>query len=127
MSAPALLVNVVQKAVDDPSWGDDRNNPDAEENIALMLRTWRARKWPIVHVRHLSPEPDSTYRPGQEGCEFKPHATGADDGSSGGSRFHPDGGERGCGGRSAAAPGDGSDRWRVDKHAFDVAGFASAL
>jgi nicotinamidase-related amidase len=25
-----------------------------------------------LHVRHLSREPGSTYRPGQEGCEFKP-------------------------------------------------------
>lgn len=25
----------------------------------------------MIHVRHVSTEPQSTYRPGQEGCEFK--------------------------------------------------------
>ena len=71
MSAPALLVIDVQKAIDDPSWGSDRNNPDAEKNIRTLLEHWRARRWPVFHVRHLSREPRSTYRPGQPGAEFK--------------------------------------------------------
>ena len=29
------------------------------------------QRWPIVHVRHESRDPDSTYRPGQPGCDFK--------------------------------------------------------
>lgn len=74
MNAPALLIIDVQKAIDDPSWGDDRNNPDAEANIARLLDAWRARGWPIFHVRHASREPQSTYRPGQSGFEFKPEA-----------------------------------------------------
>jgi nicotinamidase-related amidase len=68
---PAFVVIDVQRAIDDPSWGSDRNNPDAEANIARILAHWRARGWPLVHVRHLSREPHSTYRPGQPGCEFK--------------------------------------------------------
>jgi len=69
----ALLVVDVQKAIDDPSWGQ-RNNPDAEINIAALLEAWRASGRPIYHVRHDSSEPDSTYRPGQPGHEFKPEA-----------------------------------------------------
>jgi len=68
---PALIIIDVQKAIDDPSWGADRNNPDCEANIARLLAHWRSRDWPVFHVRHLSREPESTYRPGQPLCEFK--------------------------------------------------------
>jgi nicotinamidase-related amidase len=73
-SAPALLVIDVQKAIDDPSWGTDRNNPGAEDNIARLLAHWRHRSWPVFHVRHVSRDPNSTYRPGQTGADFKPEA-----------------------------------------------------
>lgn len=66
----ALLIIDVQKAIDHPSWGM-RNNPQAEQNIGCLLATWRKAQKPIIHVRHISREPASTYRPGQEGCEFK--------------------------------------------------------
>lgn len=70
----ALIVIDVQKAIDHPKWVKvgPRNNPDAERNIARLLTCWRDREWPIFHVRHDSREPDSPYRPGQEGNEFKP-------------------------------------------------------
>jgi len=71
---PALIVIDVQRAIDDPSWGSDRNNPNAEENIAALLAHWRSSGWPIFHVRHASTEPNSTYRPGQPGFEFKREA-----------------------------------------------------
>ncbi|HYM62999.1 MAG TPA: cysteine hydrolase family protein [Thermoanaerobaculia bacterium] len=66
----ALLIIDLQKAIDDPSWGV-RNNPAAEDNIAALLSAWRSGGRPVVHVRHLSREPLSTYRPGQPGCDFK--------------------------------------------------------
>src|SRR6266508_2777266 len=68
---PALIIIDVQYAIDDPGWGRDRNNPDAEVNIAKLLARWRERAWPIWHVRHVSSDPKSTYRPGQPGAEFK--------------------------------------------------------
>ena len=66
----ALLLIDMQKAIDDPSWGV-RNNPDAEENVRLLLAHWRATSRPVIHVRHVSRLPDSTYRDGQPGVEFK--------------------------------------------------------
>ena len=69
----ALLVIDVQKAIDHPSWGQ-RNNPEAEKNIAALLAAWRGAGRPVYHVRHDSSEPGSTYRPGQPGHEFKPEA-----------------------------------------------------
>lgn len=74
--APALVIVDVQKAIDDPQWTrrGARNNPDAERNIARLLETWRGRGFPIYHVRHDSRYPDSAYRPGQPGHDFKPEA-----------------------------------------------------
>jgi nicotinamidase-related amidase len=72
----ALLVIDLQRAIDDPSWGV-RNNPDAEENVARLLAAWRARRMPVYHIRHDSTEPQSTYRPGQRGHEFKPETAPA--------------------------------------------------
>jgi|SRR5215813_6604762 len=66
-----LLLIDLQKAIDHPSWGQ-RNNPEAEQNIGRLLEQWRARDWPVWHVRHDSMKPQSTYRPGQAGNEFKP-------------------------------------------------------
>ena len=67
----ALLVIDLQKAIDHPSWGE-RNNPEAEKNVALLLEQWRATDRPIYHIRHDSIEPNSHYRPNQPGHEFKP-------------------------------------------------------
>jgi len=67
----ALVIIDVQTAIDDPSWGR-RNNPQAEARIADLLAAWRATQRPIIHVRHMSREPQSTYRPNQPGNEFKP-------------------------------------------------------
>jgi nicotinamidase-related amidase len=67
----ALIVIDLQKAIDNPSWGE-RNNPDAEKNVAALLRAWRVSARPVYHIRHDSTEPASHYRPGQPGNDFKP-------------------------------------------------------
>ncbi|HXQ41133.1 MAG TPA: cysteine hydrolase family protein [Candidatus Udaeobacter sp.] len=72
----ALLVIDLQKAIDDPRWSKDgpRNNPEAEANIARLLASWRKAGRPIFHIRHDSTEPQSAYRPGQPGNDFKAEA-----------------------------------------------------
>ncbi|HMK38148.1 MAG TPA: cysteine hydrolase family protein [Bacteroidota bacterium] len=66
----ALILIDLQKAIDHPSWGE-RNNPGAEENVGRLLAHWRSTGRPVIHVRHLSRFPTSTYRDGQPGVEFK--------------------------------------------------------
>jgi nicotinamidase-related amidase len=69
----ALIVIDLQKAIDHPSWGE-RNNPEAEKNVAALLAAWRSAGRPVYHIRHDSSEPASHYRPGQPGHDFKPEA-----------------------------------------------------
>lgn len=72
-SDTALLVIDVQKGFDNPGWGA-RNNPDAEERIADLLAAWRATGRPVIHVQHLSLEPQSTLREDAPGHAFKAEA-----------------------------------------------------
>ena len=71
MNAPALLIVDMQVGM---TWPDSgvRNNPGAEAAVAGLLRAWRARGAPIVHVRHVSRTPGSPFWPGQPGAEFQP-------------------------------------------------------
>ncbi len=69
----ALIVIDMQKGFDDPVWGQ-RNNPQAESNIARLLADWRHAKRHVYHVQHMSTNPRSPLRPGQEGNDFKPAA-----------------------------------------------------
>jgi nicotinamidase-related amidase len=62
----ALIVIDVQQAVLDPRWGE-RNNPDAESNIARLLAAWRGSGRPIRHVVHDSVESNSLLRPDSPG------------------------------------------------------------
>ena len=71
MSAPALLIVDMQVGMSlaDP---EVRNNPGAEAAIADLLQAWRARRAPVVHIRHVSRTPGSPFWPGQPGAEFQP-------------------------------------------------------
>jgi nicotinamidase-related amidase/quinol monooxygenase YgiN len=67
---PALVIIDMQKGMQLPAAGT-RNNPEAEGNIAKLLGAWRRVGAPVVHVRHVSREPASLFRPGQPGIEFQ--------------------------------------------------------
>lgn len=69
----ALLIIDVQKAIDAGYHAVEgpRNNPSAEQNISRLLAAWRQDKRPIIHIRHDSTFPTSSYQPGQDGNNFK--------------------------------------------------------
>ena len=69
----ALLLVDVQQGLDDPRYGV-RNNPDAERRIADLLAAWRVTGRPVIHVQHLSLEPQSPLRADAPGHAFKPEA-----------------------------------------------------
>lgn len=73
MAAVLLLVDI-QKGLDDPKFGA-RNNPDAELKAGALLAHWRAANAPVIHVQHMSVEPDSPLRPGLPGNALKPEVT----------------------------------------------------
>ena len=66
----ALIVIDLQRAFDDPVWGD-RDNPDAEANIGALVDAWSRAGRPIVLVRHDSAEPGSPLAAGSPGNAFK--------------------------------------------------------
>ncbi|KHA75207.1 isochorismatase [Pseudomonas chlororaphis] len=66
----ALIIIDQQKGILQPRLGR-RNNPQAEERILDLLGLWRRSARPVVHVQHLSREPDSVFWPEQEGVEFQ--------------------------------------------------------
>ncbi|WP_108124793.1 cysteine hydrolase family protein [Saccharospirillum mangrovi] len=67
---PLLMIIDLQNAIDHPRWGV-RNNPDAEAQISRLLNAWRERQLPILHVKHMSTVPGSTYQIGTPGNDFK--------------------------------------------------------
>jgi len=77
----ALILVDLQQAIDDPRWArhGPRNNPGAEAAAAALLARWRRLGWPIIHVRHDSTEPGSTYAPSSPGHPFKPEVAPAAD------------------------------------------------
>ena len=70
VSEPILLLIDVQQGLASPSLGQ-RNNPQAESNMARLLAAWRAHGLPILHIQHCSTEPDSPLRPELPGNAFK--------------------------------------------------------
>jgi nicotinamidase-related amidase len=68
--APALLLIDLQRGMAAPGL-PPRNNPQAEDNAASLLRAWREAGAPVVHVRHMSRTPGSPFWPGAQGAEFQ--------------------------------------------------------
>lgn len=59
-----LLLIDVQNFFNNPDLGK-RNNLEAEENMAELLKVWRETNRPIVHVKHIS-NPSLPHNPGRD-------------------------------------------------------------
>ena len=53
----ALIIIDVQKGLDEQDYWGERNNPDAEQNMARLLDAWRQCGWAIYHIQHQSKNP----------------------------------------------------------------------
>lgn len=68
----ALIIIDVQKGFNDENyWGGNRNNKDAEVQIARILEQWRFLKLPVFHIVHSSVHPDSKLHESNPGFEIK--------------------------------------------------------
>ena len=65
----ALLVIDMQKAFENPIWGE-RNNPQAEQQALRVLAYFRKHALPVLHVQHISDNPQSQFH-NKQNQEFK--------------------------------------------------------
>ena len=65
-----LLLIDIQNAFLNPWWGE-RNNPRAEQNAIKLLKNWRNKGWPVLHVQHTSENPESLFYKNGPGHSFK--------------------------------------------------------
>lgn len=73
----ALLVIDVQQGFQISDYWGPRNNPAADDNIALILQAWKAAERPIVIVHHDSADPDSPLTPSHPGNALKKYVAAA--------------------------------------------------
>ncbi|GKV68962.1 putative isochorismatase family protein YrdC [Sporosarcina sp. NCCP-2716] len=66
----AFVIVDVQKAFDDEKWGE-RNNLNAEENVSLILKRWREEGWLVIHIQHVSDDPQSLFHPKKDTFAIK--------------------------------------------------------
>ncbi|MFF1548316.1 cysteine hydrolase family protein [Streptomyces sp. NPDC058291] len=67
----ALVVVDVQKGFEELDYWGARNNPGADDNIAVLVDVWQGSGRPVVFVRHDSVKPESPLRSGYPGNDFK--------------------------------------------------------
>lgn len=68
----ALILIDIQKGFDEEEfWGGNRNNKDAEEKSAIILKKWRSLDLPIFHIVHSSQNPISRLHESHPGFEIK--------------------------------------------------------
>lgn len=69
-----LLIDIQHGLVEGPpEWGP-RSTPNLTENVQYLLKTWRSRSWPILHVIHDDKDDPSNLISAAHPETFKPHA-----------------------------------------------------
>lgn len=68
-----ITIDVQQGFIDNPDnyFGTQRNNPQAEQNIARLIQHWREQQRPLFFVKHHSHNPKSPLHPDNSGNAFQ--------------------------------------------------------
>jgi nicotinamidase-related amidase len=64
-----IVIDVQQGFAEQDAAGRRRNNLQALDRIVELLAAFRAKRLPIIHIRHASTEPDSVFRPERAGFQ----------------------------------------------------------
>lgn len=64
-----LVIINAQKGLFDGTQ-ENRNNSEAELNIARLLEVWRSKKRKVIHVKHVSDNTSSIFFKTSPGCDF---------------------------------------------------------
>lgn len=68
--AALIIINAQIGLLDATQAG--RSNSEAEQNIARLLKVWRIQKRPVIHVKHVSNNPQSAFFRASKGVDFLP-------------------------------------------------------
>ncbi|URZ86805.1 cysteine hydrolase family protein [Floricoccus penangensis] len=68
----ALILIDIQKAFRDGTWGE-RNNEFAELNASKLLKSFRQNNDMVIHINHISNNPESRFYFNNAGFEFQEH------------------------------------------------------
>ncbi len=63
-----IVINAQNGLLDATQEG--RNNSEAEKNIVRILKQWRAKRRQVIHVKHVSDNPESIFFRQSTGCDF---------------------------------------------------------
>lgn len=67
---PLIVINAQEGLLDATQPG--RNNTEAEKKISELLKHWRVKRLPVVHIKHVSDDPSSIFYRHSIGCGFLP-------------------------------------------------------
>lgn len=71
MKKACLLIIDVQKGFDEAEFWGERNNPNAEVNMLILLDAFRKAKLPVFHVQHQSENEMAPLHPTKLGYQLK--------------------------------------------------------
>ena len=72
-----ILVIDLQEGLVAPPEEEPRSTPNLTTNVETVLRLWRRRKWPVVHIHHDDLDPEHPINKVTYPDKFKAHACSA--------------------------------------------------
>ncbi len=78
MKTALLVIDVQMALANDDAAGAERSCPEAEDNIAALLKAFRASGDHVVHIHHHGTDPDDPFHPDAPGSAVQPVAAPLD-------------------------------------------------